>query len=278
MDSQDEFQEILAEIDRELEEYRGEQEKSAGLYDDEVPLIQSWQQNPTQEGFMDLYGRHRNLIERSVGHYRSSTLPRPVVNSFALRRYTHALQTYDPGRGAAFNTHLFRDMQRVGRMVNDYANIGRIPTERARYIDLVISRELALEDELGRKPTDTELTDDILLSTQDREDIKDGAITQKMVSTLRSELRPDYVAELAGGESAPYEDSSLQRKIKFLHDSLNREQQLVLEHTYDGFGKDVIDSAEDLALRLNMSPQKIRALRKQIRERVEDYYGPLGAD
>ena len=43
-------------------------------------------------------------------------------------------------------------------------------------------------------------------------------------------------------------------------------------HTFEGFGKPVVPDAMDLGKKINMSPQKVRALRKQIQKKVEKHW------
>jgi len=80
------------------------------------------------------------------------------------------------------------------------------------------------------------------------------------------------VAERPGGSGQSDADSDMRRQIVFLHGSLNSEQQTVLEHTFEGFGKPVFEDPVDLAQQINMSPQKIRALRRQIQNKVKRYW------
>ena len=194
-----------------------------------------------------------------------------------LRSYVTALQKFDPTRGAQFKTLLFPSMGRTGRYLQRYSNVGRIPEDRSWLIDTLISRERSLEEVLGRSPSDTELADDVLLAMDDIADLKGRRVTPKVVATLRKELRKDYLAEAPGGAAVHAKDSDLRRQIVFLHGSLNPQQQLVLEHTFEGFGKPTIEDAMDLAKQLKLSPQKVRALRKQIQKKVERYWkGSMG--
>jgi hypothetical protein len=102
--------------------------------------------------------------------------------------------------------------------------------------------------------------------------LRRNQVTPKMVGTLRRELRKDFMAEGAGyGFSLPGQ-SKLEQQAVFLHGSLNPEQQLVLEHTFAGFGKPVIEDVNQLAATINMSPQKVRAIKKQIEKKLEYYY------
>lgn len=276
MDSQVDTEEF--DVNDALNEWLDKEAASAGVdpkdpYGGELEMIRSWQSNPTKEGFTDLYNIHQPLIYSAGRRYmQSATIPKEAVKSSMLRNYVHALETYNPERGAAFNTHLYRGMGRTGRYLQRYSNVGRIPEERAWLIDTLQTRERALEDMLGRPPSDSELSDDILLSVQDLSDLKNRKVSPKIVATLRKELLKDYLAEAPGGEAAHSSDSDLRRQIVFLHGSLNASQQLVLEHTFEGFGKTPIKDPIDLAKKINMSPQKIRSMRKQIQNKVARYW------
>lgn len=274
MDSVDDTNEIEAALAEDLEKFAAEQGMDpTDPYGGELEMIKQFQQSPSPELFEQLHNAHAPLINAASYRYVSSTtLPKAAVKSFALQRYAHALQTYDPNRGAQFKTHLYREMQRLGRYTQKYSNIARVGSEeRAGLIDLLQTTEQTMRDNLGRPPTDTELSDEMLLASQDVAALKDKMkrITPKNVGTLRKELRPDFTAELAGGEAEMAGDSRVRRQAVFLHGSLNPEQQLVLEHTFEGFGKPVIEDDVELANTVNMSPQKVRAIKGQIRKKIE---------
>lgn len=275
MDEQDDF-----DVDAELEEWLRKQAAEDGIdieepYAGEAEAIQRFQQSPNMEDFEFLHNAHKPLINAASYRYLSSTtLPKAAMKGFALQRYTHALQTFDPNRGRQFKSHLYQEMQRLGRYAQKYSNVGRVSEGRAGMIPLLQETELALRDTLGRTPTDVELADEMLLAAQDVADLqkKMKHITPKNVGTLRKELRVDLTAELAGGETELQGDSRIRREAVFLHGSLNPEQQLVLEHTVEGFGKPIIEDDIQLASTLNMSPQKVRAIKGYIRKKIERFW------
>ncbi len=277
MDSLDNTFDVDAELDAWLRKTAAEEGVDpVDPYGGEAELIAQFQQNPTPELFEQLHAAHAPLINTASYRYTSSTtLPKAAVKSFAIQRYVHALQSYDPNRGTQFKTHLFNEMRRVGRYAAKYSNIARVGSEdRAGLIDLLQSTETGMRDTLGRPPTDNELSDEMLLAAQDVAALrtKMKRITPKNVGTLRKELRPDFTAEQAGGEAEMEGDSRYRRQAVFLHGSLNPEQQLVLEHTFEGFGKPIIENDIDLAKAINLSPQKVRAIKGQIRKKVERNY------
>lgn len=249
-------------------------------YGNELELIKSWQQEPTMDGFEQLYNIHAPLINRASSGYMSSNLPKAALKGYGLQRYVHALQTYNPDRGAKFNTYLFREMQRLGRYKAKYSNVARVGSEDLTgggMISLMQDSITSLTDRLGRQPTDSELADDMLQSTEDvvaMQKTRDK-INPKNIGSLRSRLREDNTMEGASikGVAEIEGESAYRRRAVFLHGSLNSEQQLVLEHTFEGFGKPIIEDDIELAQALNLSPQKIRALKAQIRKKVDKKEG-----
>lgn len=276
MDSTDDEFDIAAEFEAWAEKLAAED----GIdlidpYAGELEAIKRFQRNPSQEDFEWLHNAHKPLINAASYRYLSSTtLPKAAVKGFALQRYTHALKTYNPDRGAQFKSYLYTEMQRVGRYAAKYSNVGRVAEGRASLIPLLQDTETTMRDQLGRPPSDSELSDEMRLSAQDIADFKKKLkhITPKNIGTLRKELRQDLTAESAGGESEIGGESNIRRQAVFLHGSLNPTQQLVLEHTYEGFGKPLILDDVELARTIGESPQKVRAIKGQIRRRVQKFW------
>lgn len=269
----------LDEIDRDLQEWL---EKDAddvaevrdSLRQQEMEVWQRWRQTPNAEDFSWLYNSHQPLINSVASRYvKTSNLPPAAVKSQILQRYIGAIEGYDPNRGAQLHSHVYNSLgQKMDRYLQRYSNVGRIPEDRSWLIGTLKQREAELSDSLGRPPSDAELADDVLISMPDLSHLRRNQVTPKMVGTLRRELRKDFMAEGAGHEFFTHGRSRLEQQAVFLHGSLSPEQQLVLEHTFDGFGKPVIEDVDQLATAINMSPQKVRAIKKQIEKKLDYYY------
>jgi DNA-directed RNA polymerase specialized sigma subunit len=269
------------DIDVELDDWLDKQAAEQGIDPQDMraterDLIARWQQNPNADDFETLYNLHQPLIfgnPKSRGMIQSTNMPKNAVKSSLLRGYVNALKTYDPSRGAQFGTHFLGQwIGRTGRYLQRYSNVGRIPEERGGLIDLLQKRHADLQDQLGRPPTNDELSDDMLLAKQDIASLRDKKISPKIVGTLRKELRADWTAESAGGEVEGDADSKLRRQIVFLHGSLNPEQQAVLEHSFEEFGKPVSNDPNEVGQWTGMSPQKVRAIKAQIAKKVERFW------
>jgi DNA-directed RNA polymerase sigma subunit (sigma70/sigma32) len=240
---------------------------------EEMEVWKRWKQNPTTPDFAWLHDRHKGLIYKAQErNLKTTSLPKAAVVSDGIRQYITALQSWEPAKGA-LSTHLNQIMQHNGRYLQKYQNIGKIPEERGRMIGLFQNRLAHLRETLSREPSNAELADDMKASMAEVAELNQSArkLTPAMVGTLRREVRRDLNQDQPGGQ-AHLESSRLLDHLIFLHGSLSPEQQLVLEHMHEGFGKPVIEDPVALAPVIGLSPQKIRALKKQIGEQVRRYY------
>lgn len=240
----------------------------------ELDLWKQWKAQPLPETFAPLYRSHQNLIQKTMGRqFKSTTLPEAAVKSHVLRGYIKAIQNYDPTR-SALTTYVINGLResRTGRYFQKYQNAARIIEERAGLIDLMKNREADLQEQLGRLPSADELADDMMIAISDVNELKKKKITARTVATLRKERRDDFIAEQAGGDVSSATGGLLDH-ITFLHGSLPPEHKLVLEHTFEGWGRPVITDPMKLSKVINLSPQKIRSIKKQIAEQVEQHFG-----
>jgi DNA-directed RNA polymerase specialized sigma subunit len=258
-----------------LDKTAAESEGGVDPYADEAAIIKRFQETQSPEDFEWLYNRHQGMIANAIRNaVGNPALPKSVVKSWGLKQYSEALQRFDPSKGAQLSTYLSLPMKRLGRWRNRYQNIGYIPEDRARHINLIQERERELTDLLGRPPSDTELADDVNIARKDLEHMRRiPEMSIANVGKIRREIRPDLVAESVGGAATLSGPSELKERMVMLHGSLSPEDQMVLEHTYgDVFSRDTVEDPAELALKLNLSPQKIRASRSRILRKAERYY------
>lgn len=274
MDSKADDIDIDAELDAELAKMASEMESNPeDPYENELDMIRQFQQSPSMETFEPLYQAHGGLINAASQRY-SGGLPKAAIRGAALQRYTVALQGYNPDKGAQFKTHLYNEMRRLGRYKAKYSNVARIASEdRGGLINLYNQVAPNLREQFGREPTNEELADEMKLMAQDVVELqsKMTKITPKAIGTLRKEMRRDLTLEEPSefGETSIAGGSQYERVVTFLHGSLSPEQQLIIEHTVPGFGKPIIENDMELGRTLNMSPQKVRALKAQIRRKAD---------
>jgi len=211
-----------------------------------------------------------DVMRQMGGH----TLPKAAVQAHVVQHYVKSLETFKPTEGAKFKTWLGRNaIGRMKRYRRNYENIARIgKVELQGFIPVIQDRELDLLDLYGRPPTNEELADDVNVAAQDITHLRNKTISIKDVGKLRREIRQDLIAEQKGPVADIGGKDKLKEQIVMLHGSLPRQDQLILEHTFgEVYGRQTIEDPIELAMKLNLSPQKIRASRVRILKKAERY-------
>ena len=230
--------------------------------DTELQAWDRWRQDKNTPDFKFLLDSFRPLMYAQGRRYlQTAQLPRSAVEADMVQHFHRALETYDPTKGAQMNTHIWNHLQHTGRFLRTYTNIGKIPEPRARQIAAFQNREAVMTENLGRMPTTIEMSDGL-------------SMAPKEIELLRKELRADILSDESheGIPGMAQETPRALEQMQFLHMELSPEQQLVLEHTYGMHGRMTVDNNEDLARILNMTPQKVRAVKRQIAKRYEKRY------
>ncbi len=188
------------------------------------------------------------------------TLPVSTIKADMIQNFHRGLETYDPNKGQ-LNTHIGNHLRHTGRFVRTYSNIGKMPDPRSRMVWQYKDRETVLTERLGRPPSSAEMADDL-------------GISQKDIDLLRTEIRKDIIVDptTAGLGSIAPESPKAMEQLNFLHMELSPDQQNVLEYTYGMHGRPAVDNNEELAQILGISPQKVRAIKRQIARRYEKRY------
>jgi DNA-directed RNA polymerase specialized sigma subunit len=249
-------------IRRQEEDFMEKDAATKEQRDAELQAWGRWKQDQNPQDFKFLLDSFRPLMYSQGRRYlQTAQLPRSAVEADLIQHFHRALETYDPNKGAQMNTHIWNHLQHTGRFLRTYQNIGKIPEPRARQIGHFQAREAILQENLGRLPTTTEMADSMSLAP-------------KEIELLRKELRKDILVEetTSGLADIAQETPRALEQMQFLHMELNPEQQLVLEHTYGMYGRGPVDNNEDLARILGMTPQKVRAVKRQIAKRYEKRY------
>ena len=190
----------------------------------------------------------------------------PILRSRARQMAMAGLQTYDPSRGTRVGSHLHNHLQGLKRVSAQLAQGVRIP-ERVvldrRTVDGA-TRELA--DDLGRDPTDDEISEHTGISGKRLATIRRG--TGMSINTGRFAGAGEDGSDLMPAVKQPESDAFL----SLLYDDLSPTDKLVFEHTLRWQGKPHLGTNE-LAEKLRVTPgaisqrkQRIQAMLDQLQE------------
>ena len=82
------------------------------------------------------------VIQYNVNKFTGVPLPRVALESEARRLAINAFNTYNPNKGAGFNTHVTNHLKHLQRYVLQYQNVGKIPEPEVREIGAKIAEEV----------------------------------------------------------------------------------------------------------------------------------------
>jgi DNA-directed RNA polymerase specialized sigma subunit len=199
------------------------------------------------------------LIHSRANMYTSKLrdIPPAAIRSEFTNQFVKALQTYDPNRGAALNTHINYQLRKAKRFITTYQNTGRIPETRIYRIRELQDAHQRLDDKFGRPPTTHELADKLKWSP-----------TQ--VDLLQRELRKSYPTGQFESDPSSYTPSRQKEVLRLLPYELTHDEKAVFEHLYGIGGKPKLGPG-DIARRLKMSAPKVSRLKKSIAEKYKRY-------
>lgn len=221
-----------------------EEWKSGGMQPHHLrPLIKS---------FKPLINSRANVFTNKV-----RDIPPAAIKAEFTNQFVHALQTYDPNRGAALNTHINHQLKKAQRFITTYQNPGRIPENRIYRIRELQDAEQRLDEKLGRAPTQLELADKLKWSP-------------RQVGTLQKEVRRAIPTGQFETDPATYTPSRQKEVLRLLPYDLSHDERAVFEHLYGIGGKPVLGPGA-IARKLGMSAPKVSRLKKSIAEKYSKY-------
>jgi DNA-directed RNA polymerase specialized sigma subunit len=241
--------------------------KSSGKVDreKELEVWKRWKDKRDKGSFRELLngGDHgpgyRNLINWWSRRYtQDNQLPTSAVKANMLGHFRRALDNWDPEKGQ-LNTYVVWNLKKTSRFMNTYSPIARIPEQRLSDVRTYAIARDELEDALGRDPNDFEVSQKL-------------GWDQKKATLIRTEARAHLTMQ-EGLDESPFGSATTDamNTIHSVHPLLDLEAKKVLEHTYGLYGATEIEDNNDLAKRMNITPNRVRAIKRRIAKVIEKY-------
>jgi len=220
-------------------------------------LIKAWQIKKDEEAIKKLISKYEKIILFHANKYKTSPLPNSLTILEAKRLLVKAVDTYNPTKKAAFNTHLTNYLKKLFRFVGDNQNIAKIPEQRIRKINAYKIALAKLEDRLGHEPTDAEMADQLSWAL-------------KEVVRLRNELGRAEIIQFGGDYS--YSDLGIVSEktpiaIKLVYFDSTSDEKFVMEHIYPVFGKKQM-SIKEIAKKLKLKESKVKYIISDIKRKI----------
>lgn len=207
------------------------------------------------------------LIRSQVSKYKNSGLPYEALELEGRRLTGEALDTYDPSFDTKLNTHVTNYLRKLSRYTNQYQNVGHIPEPRALMIGKYQTIYSNLEEEKGREPTVTELSDAMHVS-------------QAEIERLQSEQRADLSIESigSGGEDEggfymyvmpDTSDPKTREALQFVYFDAEPVDKKILEYMF-GMGGTKIITAKEIKAKLNLTESQLRKRRERLAKEIRN--------
>ncbi len=227
--------------------------------------LELWQQY--KEGDKPALGQllrsMRPLIQSNLNKFDGVPIPKSALEVEARKLTINALDTYDPSKGAAMNTHVVNHLKHLQRYVLKYQNVGKIPEHRGIMIGRYNSVKSSLETELNREPSTMEMAEALGWSLQEAE-------------RMESELRQDLSLNTGKDDTSSFFDKDMystdktKEAIMFLYYSTDPTTQKIMELSYGIGGYPIVYNVDEIAQRTGLATSKVRKIRQEIAEKINE--------
>jgi DNA-directed RNA polymerase specialized sigma subunit len=220
-------------------------------------LVRRWQQNRDKAALDELRRRTKPLVQSQVNKYRANAVPQPVIEAKADQILVESANSFRPGTGASFRTHLFTNLRRLNRFSTARSNIATIPEARAQKIGVYQRAYDELQTRKRRPPTSQEMADELHWPLSE-------------VLTMQRSLRRDIMSSgLQGPARMDTEEAKRRQLMQDIWFELTPEERVVFEHLTGTHGRRKLDKGKDIARATGFSQAKVSQIRTSIARKME---------
>ncbi len=225
----------------------------------ELEMWRKWKEGgEKKEDLAPLIKSFTPMIKSKVNVYANKVRIPPSAIELAFQvEFVNALKSYDPNKGAALGTYVFRYLDKGRRWIAENQNIGRIPENRIYKIQEFKNSKGELMEELGREPTTKELAASLEWSEAE-------------VDRMESEQRTDLVTQ--GFEEDPFAliPSKTEEVLRLFKYEVSGEQREIYEYL-TGYGKPKITSTGEIAKKTGLKDYQVSRIKAQIEKKLRRY-------
>lgn len=260
-DDSEREEDLEIDPDEKIEFTKLEKSLLAKIKDDEVNgLIEKIKKSNKEEDWRQLYDKYMGILYYQANKYKTSNIPYNLVLLQAKTLMLKAVNTFDPKRGAKFNTHLTNYLKKLYRFVNENANIAKIPEQRVRKIKAYNWAYAKLEAKLGRPPIDIEMADELSWPIKEIARLKDELSRKEVLN-----FGTDYSYGDLGINS-----SKIDTVIRAVYLDASPDEKVVMEHITNIKNKPQL-SVRDLSKKLKQPENKIKYMISNIKKNIIEY-------
>jgi DNA-directed RNA polymerase specialized sigma subunit len=237
----------------------------------ELELWKAWKDGGQKPHLLEpLLKSFAPLINSRINLYKRAEIPTAALEQEHHKWFLKGLQTFDPSKGAALNTHLTTNLKKAGRWIEANKNFAYIPENVSRNIGAYKNFKGELADRLGYEPDDKTILDFAIKEKHP----KLGVLSLKDIKRINTDQRKGLIEK--GHEDDLLSNSGIDpREVEVAHliiPQLTPQERLVHEHTLGLNGKAQLKPG-DIAKKLKMDNSKVAKLRSAIWNKMKPYLG-----
>ncbi len=229
-----------------------------------VPAYDTWKGSPSPQSLRAIINELHPVIDHAVSQYVGQQVS-PTVHHRARLLAARAVQGYDPTKGANLKTHVFRQLQALQQLAPRVVDPMPMPERFRQHQQEIVEATGALQPELGRDPTDEEVSAYTGLPHKRVIRVRSRMRAKLPLSVMESESDEEDKPDIVDSE---HTDEDHWRDAVY-HD-LGDQDRLVFMHRTGYRGAPVM-SNQDIAKRLNISPAAVTQRAARIQRRLDEY-------
>lgn len=229
--------------------------------------FQAWKAQPSPESTGQLLRAVRPVLDTAVSTYASGG--GGAVRGQARLMAVRAFQSYDPAKGP-LKTHLLSQLRGLQRYQQQQQQPIRIPERVLLDRNTLTASEQELRDELGRDPSDAEISRRTGLSAR-----RLAKIRQVRPAVSAGQLTDDAGQPYSPASQLPGDTSLQDAWTEFIYGDLGPVDQAVMDYTLGLHGSPVLTN-QQLAGRLNLSPGAISQRKAKIQRLLDEQFDAEG--
>jgi len=229
------------------------------LEEDYKPAYEAWKSNQTPESNLAFLNTISPIVEKGVKMYGGES---PLAASRARLLALDAAKTYDPKR-SRLQSHILNQMQGLRRITQQQSRVISVPERILLENQKLKQQHQELSDELGREPTDAELSDNLGISMARLAKIRkyQPGMTSGQVETIDP---------LSGGVAGrlPGQRDSQDLWAEIVYQDLSPLDQKIMEYSLGMRGQKKLSNAE-IANKMGRSPGAITQRKTKIQQLLD---------
>lgn len=228
--------------------------------DDIVQTIADWQKKSTPETTKQILDFIKPTIDSALHTYTPGQ-----QNTFRIKATSYALQSlrnYDVTKKASPKTFVFSNLQRLNRLRRQRQNIIHVPQNQVYMKQLLDSKSAQLQSDLGRPPTDQQLSQALYISKR-----KLDKLRQQSSVTISQTMSQDPQGHQMLGKS----DVTDRDYYNYVYSSVSPVDKKIMQWT-SGYGTKPL-SNNQIAEKLHISPGAVSQRKNRIQQLMSQVRG-----